>query len=250
MKLQNRVALVTGGSRSIGRAIALRLGSEGADVAVNYVANAIAATEVVQALRAMGRKALAIQADVSRADHVQRLVETVLDSFGRIDILVNNAGIVSRAPFLELTEEEWDRVMAVDLKGPFLVGQAVARHMAERRAGRIINIASISAHIAFPGLTHYQVAKAGVYMLTRGMALELAPYGVLVNAIAPGVVETDLNRERLADPAFRTMRLSKIPLGRFASPDDIAGAVVYLASDDSQFVTGSTITIDGGQTLH
>jgi len=249
VKLLGRVALVTGGSRGIGRATVLRFGDEGADVVVNhYDENVSAAEEVAEALKTMGRRTLVIQCDVSQSGQVRDMVETVIDTFGRIDILVNNAGISRRVPFLELAEEEWDRTLNVCLKGMFLVSQAVARHMVKHGAGRIINIASIRSYYAYAGLTHYEAAKAGVCMLTRGMAAELAPLGVLVNAIAPGMVETDANRASLANRSYREDRLSRIPVGRFGVPDNIAGAAVYLASDDSSFTNGSIIVIDGGQT--
>jgi NAD(P)-dependent dehydrogenase (short-subunit alcohol dehydrogenase family) len=246
-KLTDKVALVTGGGRGIGRAIALALGREGADVAVNYEKHEAAAEEVVGELRGMGRKALAVAADVSQADQVQDMVRRVLDAFGHIDILVNNAGIANRVPFLQITEAEWDRIMAVDLKGSFLVSQAVARHMVERRYGRIINMISISSFIAIPGLVHYQAAKGGVLMLTKGMALELVPYGILVNAIAPGAIATDINRERFSNPDILARRVSTIPMGRVGTPQEVAGAAVYLASDECTFTTGSVIAMDGGE---
>jgi NAD(P)-dependent dehydrogenase (short-subunit alcohol dehydrogenase family) len=248
VKLLNQVALVTGAGRGIGRAIALRYGKEGASIAVNYEKNRDAAEEVAEALRQLGRSVLVVQADVSRSEHVREMMERVMEAFGRLDILVNNAGVARRVPFLQITEQEWDRTLDVALKGMFLVGQAAARQMVQQGRGRIINIASIRSYYAYPGLTHYEAAKAGVCMLTRGMAAELAPLGVLVNAIAPGMVETDANRANLAEPVFRADRLSRVPLGRFGLPEDIAGAAVYLASDESTFTNGAIIVIDGGQT--
>jgi NAD(P)-dependent dehydrogenase (short-subunit alcohol dehydrogenase family) len=242
------VALVTGASRGIGRAIALRFGKEGANVAINYEQNLAAAEEVAEALKRIGRNVLVIQGDVARADQAREMIRKAVETFGRLDILVNNAGVARRVPFLEIDEEEWDSTQAVSLKGAFLVGQAAARQMVQQGGGRIINIASIRSYYAYPGLTHYEAAKAGLCMLTRGMAAELAPFGVRVNAIAPGMVETDANRHNLANPAFREDRLGRIPLGRFGLPDDVAGAAVYLASEDSSFTTGSVIVIDGGQT--
>jgi gluconate 5-dehydrogenase len=196
-----------------------------------------------------GAEAFAVQADVSDAAQVQAMVEQTLATFGRIDILMNNAGAVIRKPFLEIEEETWDRIIDVNLKGVFLVSQAVARHMVARQGGgSIINTSSISAQIAYDDLSHYQAAKAGVYMLTRGMAYELAKHNIRVNAIEPGLIETDLNRARLADPELRARRVGKIPLGRPGQPDDLAGAAIYLASDESAFTTGAAIRIDGGQT--
>jgi 3-oxoacyl-[acyl-carrier protein] reductase len=246
-KLSDRVALVTGGGRGIGRAISLSLGREGADVAVNYTKHQAAAEEVVAELKGMGSRALAVAADVSQADQVQSMVRTVLDAWGHIDILVNNAGIGSRVPFLQITEAQWDEFIAVDLKGSFLVSQAVARHMVERHYGRIINIISISSFIATPGLVHYQAAKGGVLMLTKGMALELVPYGILVNAIAPGAIATDINRERFSNPEILARRVSEIPMGRVGTAHEVAGAAVFFASDDCTFTTGSVISTDGGE---
>jgi len=250
MLLKDKIALVTGGSRSIGRAIALGFAREGADVAVNYEQHPEAAKEVVQEIERLGRRAVAVKADVSDSAQVRAMVQQVLDTFGRIDVLMNNAGIVRRVPFLELTEEVWDRVVDIDLKGVFLVSQLVAQHMVmQGRGGVIINTSSVSSEMAQANLTHYQAAKAGVYMLTRGMALELAGYGIRVNAIEPGLIETDLNRVRLTDPAIRQDRLASIPMGRLGSPDDLVGAAVYLASDMSAYATGSAVRVDGGQTI-
>lgn len=249
MRLLNKTALVTGGSRSIGRAIAIGFAREGADVAVNYATQEAAAREVAREIQALGRRALVVQADVADARQVEAMIRQTIQAFGRIDILVNNSGITMRTPFLELTEEIWDRVIDVDLKGTFLVSHGVAKHMIAQGGGVIINTSSISSDIAQPELTHYQAAKAGVYMLTRGLAFELAPHGIRVNAIEPGTIETDINRARLADPQVRAARLAKIPLGRFGEPEDLVGAAVYLASDESSFATGSAIRIDGGQTI-
>lgn len=249
MRLKGKTALLTGANSGFGRAIALGLAREGADVAVNYVVNPEAAEEVVGEIRAMGRRAIAVEADVSDRSQVEAMVSRVLEAFGRIDILVNNAGLTIRMPFLEITEETWDRVVDVDLKGPFLVGQAVARHMAGRGGGSIVNISSMSAQVAQPGITHYQAAKAGVTMLTKGMAFELGRHGIRVNAIEPGTIPTDLNRARLSDPEARAELVEKTPLGRLGEPEDLVGAVVYLASDESRFTTGAVLRIDGGMTL-
>jgi NAD(P)-dependent dehydrogenase (short-subunit alcohol dehydrogenase family) len=250
VRLKDKVALVTGGSRSIGRAIALGFAREGADVAVNYEQHATAAEEVAQEIRRLGRRAITVQADVADSAQVRAMVEETLAAFGRIDILMHNAGIVRRVPFLEVTEEVLDRVIDVDLKGVFLTCQAVAAHwVKEGRRGVIVTTSSVSSEMAQPNLTVYQAAKAGVYMLTRGMALELAKHGIRVNAIEPGLIETDLNRARLADPEIRKDRLASIPMGRLGSPEDLVGAAVYLASDDSAYATGSAVRVDGGQTI-
>lgn len=250
MRLQDKVALVTGGSRSIGRAIAIGLAREGADVAVNYTQAKDAADEVVQEIQRLGRRAIAVQADVANVVQIEAMVKKVVDTFGRIDILMNNAGIVVRTPLFDVTEELFDRVMDVDVKGLFFASQIVARQMIKQgRGGVMINTSSVSAEMAQAELTHYQAAKAAVYMLTRGLALELAQYGIRVNAIEPGLIETDLNRARLANPKIRAERISTIPLGRIGRPEDLVGAVVYLASDESAYATGAAIRVDGGQTI-
>ena len=249
MRLKDKVALVTGGSRSIGRAIAVGFAREGADVAVNYATNAAAAEALVQEICSRGRRAIAVRADVSNPAHVRAMVDRVVETFGRIDILVNNAGVISRAPFLELSEREWDRIHQVDLKGAFLVSQAVARRMVERGGGAIINMSSISAHAAQKNISHYTAAKAGVSALTRAMALELAGHGIRVNALEPGTLETDINRTRLSDPDERARVMERVPLGRLGSPEDLVGAAIFLASDESAFATGCALRIDGGRTL-
>ena len=250
VRLENKIALVTGGSRSIGRAIALGFAREGADVAVNYAQHAAAADEVVAEIQKLGRRAIAVQGDVSDPGQVQAMMDKVLDAFGRVDVLMGNAGMVIRVSFLETSLADWDRIIDVNLKGQFLVGQAVARQMVKQGdGGSIIFTASVSADMAQKMLTHYQAAKAGVKMLARGMALELAQYGIRVNCIEPGLIETDLNRRRLADPDIRRERLASIPIGRIGNPDDLVGAAVYLASDESRYATGSAIRVDGGQSI-
>lgn len=249
MRLEGKVALVTGGGRSIGRAIAVGFGREGARVAVNYRGDAAAAEAVVQAIREAGGEAISVQADVREREQVERMVAAVVEHFGRIDILVNNAGILKRTPLLDITEEEWDDVLATDLKGYFLCGQAAARRMVEQGSGTIVNISSANQLVGSMNLAHYCSAKGGVASLTRNLALELAPHGIRANAIAPGLIETDLNRADLADPDFRQQRLSMIPLRRIGTPEDIVGAAIFLASDESRLATGSTIFLDGGQTV-
>jgi NAD(P)-dependent dehydrogenase (short-subunit alcohol dehydrogenase family) len=251
MRLEGKRALVTGGSRSIGRAIAIALAREGADVAVNYKRHREAAEEVVKAVTEYGRRSIAIQASTdSRAD-VEHMAEEADRFLDGIDILVNNAGVLKRTPFLEITEDEWDWTLDTNLKGYFMVGQAVARRMIGREInGTIINMSSAGQAVAAPNLTHYCVAKAGIEMLTKQMALELAPHKIRVNALAPGLIETDLNRQDIADPAFRESRMARIPLQLIGVPEDVVGAVVFLANDEeSRLVTGASIFIDGGQTI-
>lgn len=249
MRLANRVALITGASRGIGRAIALGMAREGADVAVNYVSRPKEAGEVVAEIEKLGRKAIAVRADTSVKDEVDKMVAEVVSAFGRIDILVNNAGLLTVKPFLELTEEEWDRVNDVDAKGYFLVGQAVARQMVKQGKGKIINICSEAQQRALPGLAHYCAAKGAALMLSRAMALELAPYKINVNVIAPGSTRTDINRDRLAIPEQLQLRLKRIPWGRIGEPEDMVGAAVYLASDEADMVVGTTIFVDGGANI-
>jgi len=251
MRLEGKRALVTGGSRGIGRAIALGLGREGADVAVNYRRSGDDADSAVREIAAMGRRAVAVQGSTdSRAD-VERFVSEAHDFLGGLDILVNNAGILKRTPLLEIGEEEWDAILDVNLKGYFLAGQAAARRMVEAKVpGAIVNVSSAGQAVAGPNLTHYCVSKAGVEMLTKQMALELAPLRIRVNAVAPGLIETDINRADIAQDEFRKGRLARIPLQLIGAPDDVVGAVVFLAcNDEARLMTGASVFIDGGQTI-
>lgn len=246
MKLAGRIALVTGGSRSIGRAIALGLAREGADVAVNYVSHAEAAERAVREIEALGRRALAVRADTSQQVQIQAMVEEVTTRFGPIDILVNNAGVQKRVYFLDLAEADWDWMLDVNLKGCFLVGQAVAAAMKARGYGKIINVSSVAAGAPAMRMTAYCVSKAGLTMLTKCMALELARYGIRVNTLAPGLTRTDINRKDLEDEAFLKARLERIPLRKVGTPEDLVAAAVFLASSDSDMMTGMTVQVDGG----
>jgi NAD(P)-dependent dehydrogenase (short-subunit alcohol dehydrogenase family) len=251
VRLEGKRALVTGGSRSIGRAIAIALAREGADVVVNYKRHKEAAEEVIEAVEEYGRRSIAIRASTDSKADVERMVDEADRFLDGIDILVNNAGVLKRTPFLEITEEEWDWTLDTNLKGYFMVGQAVARHMIGREIhGTIINMSSAGQMVAASNLTHYCVAKAGIEMLTKQMALELAPHKIRVNALAPGLIETDLNRQDIADPDFRERRMARIPLQLIGVPEDVVGAVVFLANEgESRLVTGASIFIDGGQTI-
>jgi len=249
MKLENKVALVTGGSRSIGRAIALGFAREGADVAVNYVSNTAEAQRTAQDIEALGRQALAVRADTSKRGEVEAMVNEVWQRFGRIDILVNNAGVQKRVFFLDLEEEDWDWMLGVNLKGYYLVGRAVAARMKERRQGAIINISSEAAGFPAPRMTAYCVSKAGVTMLTKCMALELAQHGIRVNALAPGLTRTDINRKDLEDEEFLKLRVARIPLGSVMNPENLVGAALFLASSDSEMATGTTVQVDGGRSI-
>jgi NAD(P)-dependent dehydrogenase (short-subunit alcohol dehydrogenase family) len=251
MRLAGRRALVTGGARGIGRGIALGLAGEGADIVVGYRSDRPAAERTAAEISALGRRAAIVPGDTSARSEVERLVGAAVDALGGLDLLVNNAGILKRTPFIDIEEREWDTILDTNLKGYFLVGQAVARHMIDRGAGgAIVNVSSAGQLVAAPNLTHYCVAKAGIEMLTKQMALELAPHKIRVNAVCPGLIETDLNRKDIADPAFRERRLARIPLREIGTPADVAGAVVFLASSqEARLVTGASLFIDAGQTI-
>ena len=239
--LQGKVALVTGAAKRIGRSVALRLASEGADVVVNYRASQAEAKEVAAQMHEMGRRAVAIQADVAKKKDVTALFVAAEKEFGRLDILVNNAGMFFPAKFEELTEDQWDRMLDTNLKSQFLCSQAAAPMLRRSGHGRIINFASLGGLLAWPAYTHYCVSKAGVIMLTRCLARALAPE-ITVNAIAPGTISFDGDAPELAKDFIQ-----RAPLHRTGTPKDIDDAVVFLA--ESPFVTGQVIVVDGGRTL-
>ena len=244
-KLRDRVALVTGAGRGIGREIALALAREGAHVAVNYARSAEGARATVEAARALGVRAIAVPADVSRAAQVEAMVQRTVDDLGQLDILVNNAALFSSKPLFEVTEALWDEILAVNLKGIFFCAQAAARVMLAQGAGVIVNIASGGGLNPYPGYrtsAPYAASKAGVIMLTRVLARELAPR-VRVNGVAPGIVDS---KARPMREAVREKFSALTPLGRVGAPADIAAVVVFLASDDSRFMTGQTLSVDGG----
>jgi NAD(P)-dependent dehydrogenase (short-subunit alcohol dehydrogenase family) len=248
--LAGRRALVTGGSRGIGRAIALGLAKAGAHVAIVYRADRARAEQTRDEIAALGVQALAVAGDTGDENDVATLIERVSRELGGIDVLVNNAGTQKRIPFLKLPIDEWRRVMRTNLDGYFIVGQAVARHMVARDyAGVILNVTSVAQAAVAPNMTQYNVSKAGAMALTRQMAYELGAYGIRVNALAPGLTETDMNRHDLADEAFRTMRLGRIPLGFIGEPEDQVGAALFLVSDAARYVTGACIHVDGGNSM-
>ncbi|MGP7817544.1 3-oxoacyl-[acyl-carrier-protein] reductase [Niallia sp. 01092] len=244
MKLAGKTALVTGASRGIGKSIALELAKQGANIAVNFAGSVDRANEVVQEIKNLGREAIAIQCDVSNGDAVADMIKQTLDAFGAIDILVNNAGITKDNLLMRMKESEWDDVINTNLKGVFLCTKAVTRPMMKQRKGRIINITSIVGVTGNPGQANYVAAKAGVIGFTKTTAKELAQRNITVNAIAPGFITTDMT-DKLTDDVKEAM-LSQIPLGAFGKPEDIANAVVFLASDESSYMTGQTLHIDGG----
>ncbi|GLH63286.1 3-oxoacyl-[acyl-carrier-protein] reductase [Parageobacillus sp. G301] len=245
--LQGKVALVTGASRGIGRAIALELARQGAKVAVNYAGNEAKANEVVEEIKNMGGEAFAIQADVSNAEAVDQMVKAVLERFERIDILVNNAGITRDNLLMRMKEEEWDDVININLKGVFNCTKAVTRPMMKQRYGRIVNIASIVGVSGNPGQANYVAAKAGVIGLTKTAARELASRNITVNAVAPGFITTDMT-DRLSEELKAEM-LKQIPLARFGEPEDVAKVVSFLVSDAASYMTGQTLHVDGGMVM-
>jgi glucose 1-dehydrogenase len=231
--LKNKVVVITGASSGIGRAIALEMGHQGANVVVNYIGKPDAAQEVIHSIENEHGVAIAIEADVSKADQVQHMISQTVSRLGRVDVLVNNAGVEKESPFLEKPESEWDLVTAVNLKGPFLCTQAAARDMAKRKKGTIINISSVHEDLPFPGYAAYCAAKGGLRMLCRDLALELAPHGINVVNVAPGAIDTPINQRTLSDPEKRLALKREIPLGRVGEPQEVAKLVCYLASDDA-----------------
>ncbi|MFP3918894.1 3-oxoacyl-[acyl-carrier-protein] reductase [Lysinibacillus telephonicus] len=243
-KLDGKTAVVTGASRGIGRAIALQLASEGANVVVNFSGSEQKAQQVVEEINSLGAKAIAVQANVADNESVQSLMNAAIEQFGSIDILVNNAGITRDNLIMRMKEEEWDDVINTNLKGVFLCTKAVTRQMMKQRSGRIINITSIVGVMGNAGQANYVAAKAGVIGLTKTTARELASRNILVNAIAPGFITTEMT-DALPEEVKSSM-LSQIPLGSLGEPEHIAKAVVFLASEDSNYMTGQTLHIDGG----
>ncbi|MCZ8512460.1 3-oxoacyl-[acyl-carrier-protein] reductase [Paenibacillus filicis] len=242
--LTGKVALVTGASRGIGRAIALNLAEAGADVVVNYAGSEGAAQEVVQQIEALGRRSFKVKANVGSAQEVEDMFKQVLEAFGRVDILVNNAGITRDNLIMRMKEEEFDQVIETNLKGVFNCVKAATRPMMKQRSGRIINISSVVGALGNPGQVNYVAAKAGVIGMTKAAAKELASRGITVNCVAPGFIETDMT-DKLSEE-LRAQLQQQIPLARLGQPEDIAKAVRYLASEDASYLTGQTIHVDGG----
>lgn len=247
MKLAGKVALVTGGSQGIGQAIALRLAQEGADVIVNYRSHPETADETKVKIEQIGRKAIAVKADLSNIEEISQLVELSLQAFSQIDVLVNNAGLEKNEDFLEISPDEYDSVMDVNLKGAFFTTQAVVRHLKNsQRSGKIINISSVHEELPFPNFTAYCASKGGLKMMMRNLSVELAPLGITVNNVAPGAIETPINKSLIEDKEKLNAVLKNIPLGRLGKPEDVAGLVAFLASADADYITGSTFYVDGG----
>jgi len=246
-KLEGKTAVVTGASRGIGRAIALQLAEEGANVVVNYSGSEDKALQVVEEIKNIGRNAIAVKANVSDNESVQNLMSQALEAFGSIDVLINNAGITRDNLIMRMKEDEWDDVISTNLKGVFLCTKAVTRQMMKQRAGRIINISSIVGVMGNAGQANYVAAKAGVIGLTKTTARELASRNILVNAIAPGFIETEMTDALPED--IKAAMLAQIPLAQLGQPEHIAKAVVFLASEDSSYMTGQVLHIDGGMVM-
>ncbi len=247
MQLKGKTAVVTGGSRGIGRAIALELASCGANVVVNYTRNSKAADEVVAEIEAMGLSGMAVKADVSIASEVENLVNEVLKTFGSIDILVNNAGITRDNLIIRMTEKEFDEVINTNLKGAFICTKAVSRVMIKQKSGKIINVSSVVGIVGNAGQSNYAAAKAGLIGFTKSMAKELAKRGINVNAVAPGFIQTDMTS--VLPENVKEEFLKSIPLMRIGKPEDIAKTVLFLASEYSDYITGQVINIDGGMVM-
>jgi len=247
MLLDGKAAIVTGASRGIGRAVALALADAGADVLVNYTGNLRAAEEVAQKIGEAGRRAYICRADVAQAEEAAGLVDAALKHFGRVDILVNNAGITRDNLIMRLKDEDWERVLAVNLKGAFNCMRAVARPMLKARRGRIINISSVVGITGNAGQANYAASKAGLIGLTRSVARELGSRNITVNTVAPGFIETDMTAA-LPEEAREKM-LARVALGRFGKPAEVAAAVVFLASDAAGYITGQTLVVDGGMVM-
>ena len=246
MRLKDKIALVTGSSRGVGRAVALAYGREGAKVVVNYTSNEKAAIEVVEAIEKMDSQAIAIKADVANKADAERLVQAGIDEFGGLDILVNNAGFGRPAMMLKMEEDQWDQVVDIHLKGVFLCSQAAGRQMKEQNRGKIINVSSVAGLVGTVGQINYSAAKGGVISMTKSMARELARYKVCVNVISLGIVATDMTEKIRTDEKLREIYMNRILLKRFAEAEDISPAFIFFASDESNYITGQLLCVDGG----
>jgi len=247
MTLHGKVAIVTGGNTGIGRAVVLALAAEGANLVIDYIANEDAEHEVEQQVRDLGDQVVGVKADVSKVDDLTRLVDTAVSTFGQLDIMVNNAGIETRTSVLDTTEDQYDKVLDINLRSAFFGTQLAAKQMvAQGHGGRIINMTSVHEDWPMPGNTAYCLSKGGMRMLTRTAGVELAPHGILVVGVGPGAVDTPINAATVADPAQLAKLNASIPLGRVAEPTEIASVVAFLAGDGASYITATTIFTDGG----
>lgn len=249
MKLENKVAIVTGSGRGIGRATAIELAKEGAKVVVSDI-DLKECRNVCDEIKKIGSDAIAVRCDVSQKRDVETMIKKSIQTFQRIDILVNNAGVFLMKPFVQMTEKDWNFVLDINLKGVFLCTNAVVKQMVKQKSGKIISITSIAGKVGFTNTSAYCASKAGIINLTRELAMELSPYNINVNAIAPGVIATKMTEDMLRDKKTREDLLANTPLGRVGKPKEIGKAVVFLASSDSDFITGHTLVVDGGWLAH
>ena len=244
--LEGKAAVVTGGGRGIGRAICLGYAKQGSDVIVNYATRDQPALEVVDWIQKMGRKAVAVKGNVALRADAERIIQSSIDHFGKIDILVNNAGATKTAMLHKMTEEQWDEVVDIHLKGPFLCIQAASKHMMEKKGGKIINVTSVAGLVGTKGQINYSAAKGGILSLTKSAARELAGYNITVNVISLGIVATEMTEKIRTDPKLQEIYRGRILMGRFAEPEEVVPAFVFFASEDSRYITGQLLCVDGG----
>ena len=249
MDLKNKVAIITGSRRGIGKAIALALAKAGANVVVSDI-NLDDCNKVVEEIKAINGNALAVKADVSNPEDVSQMINLTTEKFGKVNILINNAGIYMQKSFTDVTEQDFDRILNINLKGVFLCSKAAVPEMIKQGKGKIINIASIAGQVGFANSSAYCASKGAIINITRELALELAQYKINVNAIGPGVIETDMTKNLLKNKATKEALLANIPLNRIGKPEDIANAALFLASDNSDYITGITLFVDGGWLAH
>lgn len=247
MNLLDKTAIITGGSRGIGKAIALKLAKKGANIVVNYTSNSSKAEEVVNEIKKMGREAMAVKADVSNPDDVKNLIKETEKKFSSIDILINNAGITRDTLLIRMKEDDWDKVMSVNLKGTFLCTKLVGKKMMKQRSGNIVNIASVVGIIGNAGQANYSASKAGIIGFTKSTAKELSSRGINVNAVAPGFIETEMTK-KLSEEVVENYA-KNIPLGKMGKPEDVANVVSFLCSEEASYITGQVINVDGGMVM-
>ena len=246
MRLKGKVALITGSSRGVGSAVALGFAKEGARVVVNYTSNEKAAKEVAEAIKQIGSQAIVVRADVAKREEADSLVQAAIDEFGRLDVLVNNAGFTRPAMMLKMTEEQWDEVVDIHLKGAFLCSQAAGRRMKEQNNGKIINVTSVAGLVGTVGQINYSAAKGGIISMTKSIARELARYNVCANVISIGILAMGMSEKITTDENLKEIYMNRILLKRFGQPEDVSPAFVFLASDESKYITGQLLCVDGG----